>query len=607
MVPSSVSFDMSRVAMVLNWRKEKAGEDGDCIWGGLAGVLISEGVVTESQVAEGLAKAEKDGTYLGQALVQLKFIQPDDLVTCLVKKCRIPHLSLLDYDVSDSLVKLVSEDICKRFHLVPIDKMGKILTVAMVDPLNREALAVVKETCPDLKIKPILCDWSHYLEVTTRCFGTQAAAKTSTNGAVSLESLGMSKGQASPKKKAPESEPAPVEEAQPTPEKDETEFSDGNTAQAVAAAVREAMAEGLTGLQQGLENHAAQPAPAANGQDIAQAIRESMESVVEELRQDNKLADAAAQLTRAAEMAAQAIHAAQTLQSGQAEEALIDASAKMVRFTSVQAFGSNGNGNGQKNKADADARVRVALDADCPMAAFSFEDYCVSKANAFTVDLCKSLAESPGNGSNPFFLHGPVGIGKTHLINAIGNAIWQANNKARVGYVSAGRLAERLSEARQWSAADAFREDFSHWDVLILDDIQFLSGQVEAQEEFFHIFSALYQADRQIIIAADKPPDQLGHLEARLVSRFGGGIVAALEPPDHHTRMAILKAQAALVEMEVAEEVLAIIATRIPGDVRKMIGSLRKVIAFGKVVGQDITSDMAHEVLGGVDAAQAAQ
>ena len=99
----------------------------------------------------------------------------------------------------------------------------------------------------------------------------------------------------------------------------------------------------------------------------------------------------------------------------------------------------------------------------------------------------------------------------------------------------------------------------------------------------------------------------LGHLEARLVSRFGGGIVAALEPPDHHTRMAILKAQTALVEIEVTEEVLAVIATRIPGDVRKMIGSLRKVIAFGKVVGQDVTSDMAHEVLGGVDAAQPAQ
>jgi chromosomal replication initiator protein len=157
----------------------------------------------------------------------------------------------------------------------------------------------------------------------------------------------------------------------------------------------------------------------------------------------------------------------------------------------------------------------------------------------------------------------------------------------------------------QDGAVKAFRDNYCHWDVLILDDMQFLAGRVEAQEEFFHIFNALHQAGRQIIIAGDQAPDRLGLLEERLVSRFSGGIVAHLRPPNYDTRMDILRHHVRLRDVSVPEEVLSFLAHQITNDVRKLTGSLRKVLAFADLVGQDITLDMATDILGHLGVAEA--
>jgi len=150
-----------------------------------------------------------------------------------------------------------------------------------------------------------------------------------------------------------------------------------------------------------------------------------------------------------------------------------------------------------------------------------------------------------------------------------------------------------------------FAENYCHWDVLILDDIQFLGGRVEAQEEFFHIFNVLRQEGRQIIIASDKAPDRLGLLEKRLISRFASGIVAALKAPEWETRMQILRHWVAEAKIAVPDEILSLIAMRVPNDIRKMTGSLRKVVAFAKLVGSSISCELAGEILNhlGVDEA----
>lgn len=163
--------------------------------------------------------------------------------------------------------------------------------------------------------------------------------------------------------------------------------------------------------------------------------------------------------------------------------------------------------------------------------------------------------------------------------------------------VLSSRFASRLAEATRDQAVDLFRENYSHWDTLILDDVQFLGGRVEAQEEFFHIFNVLKQEGRQIILAADKSPDRLGLLEQRLISRFASGIVAYLHPPEWEARMQILKHQAAAKGVDVNDEILTLIAMRVPNDIRKMIGALHNVVAYAELVGKAITCEMANEIL----------
>jgi len=716
---------------MLNWRnKDEAAGQGPT----LGQVLINEGLATEEQVAAGHAVAEKSGTFLGHALVVEGVIEQKDLVSCLVKVCKIPHLSLLDYEIGDDLVELVSRETCQKYHLLPIDKMGKILTVAMVDPLDQEALETVRAACPELKIKPILCDWDHYRVVAERVLGGGAGGTPSNE--VSMQSLGLSGATAAKKKPAPKPVPeetsapaVPPASAQPT-----APVTGGASGQEIAQAVKSAMdesfaalithlqqapasqsesaatagmtAEELAGaLQNGVkeavqealsafrESSAATPPPAdekptpavtpLSAEDIANAIKSAMEdsmaglasrmetpapepqpenvtpfphgmqleeltsslqsgfrdamqealvafrkeidegkesgggdlnatiqesvthavqqavtSISEEMKgpDGGGLKEAAEQIMRAAEAAIEATSAAAALRSATQEDSEREHREKLQRFNTVQPFGQ------EEPETDADTRVSRMLDADCPLEGFAFDNFCASKENEFPLKMCSAIAQAPGSEYNPFFLHGPVGVGKTHLINAIGNVICH-DQGGRVGYVSAGRFADRLMEAKQNDASAYFREAYSHWDVLILDDIQFLSGHIDAQEEFFHIFNALVQANRQVIIAADRGPKDLGHLEQRLVSRFASGIVAPLQPPDHTTRVTILRQQATMLDTPVSDDALAVIATRIPNDVRQMTGCLRKVIAFARTVGQDINSELADQVLSHVGAA----
>ncbi len=250
--------------------------------------------------------------------------------------------------------------------------------------------------------------------------------------------------------------------------------------------------------------------------------------------------------------------------------------------------------------------MRNALESEKPLENLRLDTFFDGTANAFTYKLSEAVASGPGGEYNPFFLYGHVGVGKTHLISGIGNTILASHPNARVGYVSASHFARRLADAAKEGAQDAFRENYCHWDVLILDDIQFMGGRVEAQEEFFHIFNVLHQQGRQIIIASDKAPDRLGLLEKRLVSRFASGIVVELKAPEWETRMEILRHQVAEAQTQVPEELLSLVAMRVPNDVRKMTGSLRKIIAFANLVGQEMSCEMADEILSHLGVEEAA-
>lgn len=727
----------------------------------LGEILVGEGAVTAAQLKEALAKKEREGGFLGRALVELGYIDQNTLISFLVKQCKIPHLNLLDYEIHEDLLTLIPKEVCLKHNLVPIDKLGRILTVAMVDPLDIEALEEIRGICPDLKIKPILCTWEHYEAVARRILGLvqQGEAELSAKG------LGFSESVAPPSKgddaqpEAGTSTGSVLEAgvqalvaaagageadkgsrrhvdsgssqgehdvggtlAQPTHRGSGRGAPAHQTPQPVAPRstvshqevvgwVREGVGDAVREAVENLVNELRSvdpakgtgpppPSPEALAKAVHDAVngamREALGSVVDEMRETKKtvssstpsvedlativsgsvrdavqetitsfsdqlsssserekdlvqqvrkaVADQSAEtaetlkaVREAIAVLHEAVNASQVMQ-GEGEQAAEGAveTAPEVRNGESGAPGSKSRATAWQNAramakqyasvkllhkpeqdviealegpglpSHSDERVRIALESEEPLEGYSFDNFFFGQVNLFTHKLCEAVTATPGKEYNPVFLYGDVGNGKTHLINAVGNAIRDADPDCRVGYVSASRFATRVMDALADHVLEVFRATYCQWDVLILDDIQFLEGRPEAQEEFFHIFNALYQEHRQLVITGDKAPDQSIHLDKRLASRFAGGIVTSLRPPEWETRMQILSHHAGLSGLSVSEEILSLIATRVPTDMRKLAGSLRKVIAFASLVGQDITEDLANEILSHLGITEAA-
>ena len=282
---------------------------------------------------------------------------------------------------------------------------------------------------------------------------------------------------------------------------------------------------------------------------------------------------------------------------------------RQSKHASVTAFNPEGTVN-PEDYEEEDRRVREGLDSERPVNKLTFDTFFPGEANVFAVNLAKSVAATPGGEYNPLFLYGAVGLGKTHLISAIGNAILRrtgqskAKSHARVGYISASHFSRRLAAAIADDSLELFRDNYCNWDVLLLDDIQFLGGRIEAQEEFFHIFNVLLQAGRQLVIAGDKPPDKLGLLEQRLVSRFSSGIVVEIKAPEWETRMKILRQTAQDAKSDISNEILSLVALSVSDDIRKMIGALRKIIAYSHLQQSQISMEDAQNILSHVNTAE---
>ncbi|HOC72092.1 MAG TPA: DnaA/Hda family protein [Candidatus Hydrogenedentes bacterium] len=866
----------------------------------LGALLIEDGAITQQQLDKALEVQGEKGGYLGGILVDLGHLTQERLTEFLSRQCQIPHVSLIGYEINDQVTKLLPKEICLRLNVLPIDRLARIITLAMVNPLDAEALEEVQKLCPDLRIKPILCSWGHFKTVTERLFSETPVLRVADYSILSREhspAKPKSAEERAAEQKGRDAGPGLVDEgdeAVPAPSRPPTRGLGGglqtisaDSARQIGSALSEGLQESLAELLTALREHRAAPAqtdPADTLTELTAGLRESMETSIQSLAGELRasldglkeswpqppadggedrlagllreqlgasvseamqpltaqIAEVAAEMRRGpekdsapdfvalaqgiqdgvgaavgtalasvsaelrslnelqqrvpdgptpsewAEAASQSVGAvvrdameqlgenlratlagqaesreqsgqelaklAQALQEGvahavedsmagmavqlkdalargdsadeesrsQAAAALAERLAEAVnrglaelrdaqkgqeselarvaetalaaiasesrnaltaqqeelariaettlqsirearetqesqqsqlakiaeaasqsvkqttelieshlvaesnrrdlmrrrknRHASVAPFGLGPDADpDEATRVDeSDGRIMDALDSEIPLESLTFENYFPGKVNAFTFKVAQAVATAPGGDYNPLFLYGTVGCGKTHLISAIGNTILTGGGKKskgpapRVGYVSASHFARRLADAVAEGALDAFRENYCHWDVLILDDIQFLGGRVEAQEEFFHIFNALHQQGRQIIIAADKAPDRLGLLEQRLISRFASGIVAELKPPEWETRMQILKHQMSGAGVPVPEEILSLIAMRVPGDVRKMIGALRKITAFARLIGKEISVEMAQEILSHLGAEEAA-
>jgi len=228
---------------------------------------------------------------------------------------------------------------------------------------------------------------------------------------------------------------------------------------------------------------------------------------------------------------------------------------------------------------------------------YTFANFVVGASNQFAHAASKAVANQPGDHYNPLFIYGGVGLGKTHLVNAIGHQVLDANGEARVAYLSSESFMNELIAALRRDRMDDFKSRFRRIDVLIVDDVQFLAGRERTQEEFFHTFNSLYDSHHQIVLTSDKFPKEIPDLEERLRNRFEWGLIADIQPPDVETRVAILEKKAEIEGIELPQEVAIFLATNIDSNVRELEGSLTRLGAFASLNKCPITVEFAREVL----------
>jgi chromosomal replication initiator protein len=241
------------------------------------------------------------------------------------------------------------------------------------------------------------------------------------------------------------------------------------------------------------------------------------------------------------------------------------------------------------------SRGRIYLNRD-----YTFSSFVIGSGTKLAHAASIAVSKKPGQVYNPLFIHGGVGLGKTHLMHAIGNAVSAADPSKRVCYVTAEQFMNDLIWSIQRNRTYEFKNEYRTVDVLLVDDVAFLAGKESTQEEFFHTFNALYNDNKQIILTSDRPPKEIPTLEERLRSRFEWGLIVDIQAPDLETRMAILKKKVETNNIYISDDVIEFIATNVTNNIRNLEGALIKLLAFASLTGSEINLDMASEVLSSV-------
>jgi chromosomal replication initiator protein len=228
---------------------------------------------------------------------------------------------------------------------------------------------------------------------------------------------------------------------------------------------------------------------------------------------------------------------------------------------------------------------------------YTFQTFVVGPSNQFAHASAKAVADAPGRSYNPLFIYSGVGLGKTHLVNAIGHQVQSTNPRAKVAYLSSEQFTNELINHLSRQKMEDFRQKYRNMDVLIIDDIQFIAGKDRTQEEFFHTFNALYESQKQIVLTSDRQPKEIPDIEDRLRSRFEAGLIADIQPPDLETRIAILRRKAQYEGIRLPEDVASYLASVLKNNIRELEGGLKRLGAIASLTNTEITVDLAKNEL----------
>ncbi|HEX7063965.1 MAG TPA: chromosomal replication initiator protein DnaA [Bacillales bacterium] len=263
--------------------------------------------------------------------------------------------------------------------------------------------------------------------------------------------------------------------------------------------------------------------------------------------------------------------------------------------------------SGNENHIDYERRRAKAMPKSSPAARegsktmlnpkYTFDTFVIGSGNRFAHAASLAVAEAPAHAYNPLFIYGGVGLGKTHLMHAIGHYVTEHNPDAKVVYIASEKFTNEFINSIRDNKAVDFRNKYRNVDVLLIDDIQFLAGKEQTQEEFFHTFNTLHEENKQIIISSDRPPKEIPTLEDRLRSRFEWGLITDITPPDLETRIAILRKKAKAEGLNIPNEVMLYIANQIDTNIRELEGALIRIVAYSSLVNHDMNADLAAEAL----------
>ena len=231
------------------------------------------------------------------------------------------------------------------------------------------------------------------------------------------------------------------------------------------------------------------------------------------------------------------------------------------------------------------------------MDGYTFDRFIVGPSNKFAHAAAIAVSQNPGKAYNPLLIYGNSGLGKTHLLLAIGQTIRHNNPSAKIAYVKGEEFVNQMVKSIGTGTAENFRQKYRNADLLLMDDIQFIAGKDSTQEEFFHTFNCLYEAGKQIVVTSDRPPKEMKRLDDRLCTRLEGGLLADVQPPDLETRTAIIRTKAAQFGMVLSEEVVQYIAENITSNVRQLEGTMNKILAYRDLIGREMDADAAHRAV----------